>query len=135
MLTSDPADPWATLRRSQTGTEVYLYSQLPSIHPVSLKSTQLIYHHSSGTGCLAGLDHQCLRVCVCVCLCVEMQRNNPGKTRSQKLKATCPQTVCKKNFFSIQNYSSHFFSLPSKFMRKRSEVNCTFLSMFMECEQ
>ena len=32
-MTSDPADLWATLRRkkNKTGTEVYLYSQLPSI--------------------------------------------------------------------------------------------------------
>lgn len=39
-----------------------------------------------------------------------------------------------KSFLQLR---SVFFSpsLPSKFMRKRYEVNWPFLSMFMECEQ
>lgn len=78
-LTSDLANPWATLRRKKKQSRV-LSLQSAAIYPVSLKSKQLIYLHLSGNGCSA--DRNLL--CVCVSKC--KMRNNQEKVLWDTIK-------------------------------------------------
>ena len=100
-LTSDLANPWATLRRKKNRAGFYLYSQLPSILSV-LNQNGLFTYICLVMG--ARLIEICVSVPVCmsvsVSVCQQMQneeQSGKGTLRHYK-KDKCPQTVCRKSF-------------------------------------
>lgn len=70
------------------------------------------------------------------CICGKNSEQWKMKKKVDRKRGPHALKLLTEKVFPIEkNYLFFPLSLPSKFMRKRYEVNCPFLSMFMECEQ